>query len=73
MTEYIEKRKAEAMAQAGLQVDRADLVGGFTTGHEPTAQSDPADQLAKLAALHEQGVLTDEEFRAAKAKVLAAM
>ena len=29
-----------------------------------------ADQLAKLADLHKQGVLTDEEFAAQKAKIL---
>jgi hypothetical protein len=32
---------------------------------------DVADQLAKLAALRDQGVLTDEEFAAQKAKLLA--
>ncbi len=31
---------------------------------------DPIDQLKKLGALHEQGILTDEEFAAEKAKVL---
>ena len=30
----------------------------------------PTAQLQKLAALHTQGVLTDEEFAAAKAKIL---
>jgi hypothetical protein len=29
------------------------------------------DQLNQLAALHQQGVLTDEEFGAAKAKLFA--
>jgi type VI protein secretion system component VasK len=29
-----------------------------------------ADELARLADLHQQGVLSDEEFRAAKAKVV---
>jgi hypothetical protein len=29
------------------------------------------DQLNQLAALHQQGVLTDEEFSAAKAKLFA--
>ena len=28
------------------------------------------DQLNQLAALHQQGVLTDDEFTAAKAKML---
>ena len=31
---------------------------------------DPIEQLQKLGKLHEQGILTDEEFAAAKAKVL---
>ncbi len=31
-----------------------------------------SDELAKLAGLHEQGVLSDQEFEQAKAKVLAA-
>ena len=31
----------------------------------------PADQLAKLADLRAQGVLTDAEFEAQKAKLLA--
>lgn len=32
--------------------------------------ADPADQLEHFAKLHESGVLTDEEFASAKAKVL---
>lgn len=34
------------------------------------AEEDQTTQLKKLADLHAQGVLTDEEFAAAKAKVL---
>jgi Short C-terminal domain len=34
------------------------------------AEDDATAQLQKLAALHTQGVLTDEEFSAAKAKIL---
>ena len=37
---------------------------------EPPAEDDATAQLQKLAALHTQGVLTDEEFAAAKAKIL---
>jgi hypothetical protein len=36
----------------------------------PEAEDDPTAQLQNLAALHTQGVLTDEEFAAAKAKIL---
>jgi len=36
----------------------------------PPAEDDQATQLQNLAQLHQQGVLTDEEFAAAKAKIL---
>ena len=36
----------------------------------PPQEDDATAQLQKLAALHTQGVLTDEEFAAAKAKIL---
>ena len=35
-----------------------------------SSEEDPVAKLEKLSALHKQGVLTDEEFQAAKAKVL---
>ncbi len=34
--------------------------------------ANPADELERLAKLHASGVLTDEEFAAAKAKVIGA-
>jgi Short C-terminal domain len=37
----------------------------------PSASSPMIDQLNQLAALHQQGVLTDDEFAAAKAKLFA--
>ena len=36
----------------------------------PPPQADPIAQLKDLASLHDQGVLTDAEFAAQKAKVL---
>ena len=36
----------------------------------PQPEDDPNAQLQNLAQLHTQGVLTDEEFAAAKAKIL---
>jgi len=36
----------------------------------PQPEDDSAAQLQNLAQLHTQGVLTDEEFAAAKAKIL---
>ncbi len=41
------------------------------TAYAPPA-ADPADELEHLAQLHASGVLTDDEFAAAKAKVLGA-
>ena len=38
--------------------------------YAPEPEDDDTAQLQKLAALHTQGVLTDEEFSAAKAKIL---
>jgi hypothetical protein len=37
----------------------------------PAAGEDRVEQLKQLAALKEQGVLTDEEFAAEKARILA--
>jgi len=37
----------------------------------PSQSSAMLDQLNQLAALHQQGVLTDDEFSAAKAKLFA--
>jgi len=36
----------------------------------PPPAEDPMDKLKELGQLHESGVLTDEEFSAAKAKIL---
>jgi hypothetical protein len=38
----------------------------------PAAGNSMADQIGQLADLHKQGVLTDDEFAAAKAKLLGA-
>ncbi|WCB93103.1 hypothetical protein DSM104299_01805 [Baekduia alba] len=54
--------------------------GGYEQAPEPAYEPppppppavDPIEQLQKLAALHEQGVLTDEEFAIQKNKILNA-
>jgi hypothetical protein len=38
----------------------------------PAQQEDPMERLKQLAQLHDSGVLTDEEFASAKAKILNA-
>jgi Short C-terminal domain len=45
-------------------------VVNLSTGSPGHSDSDPEDRLAKLADLKERGVLSDEEFAAAKAKIL---
>ncbi len=36
----------------------------------PAGETDPIERLKELGQLHESGVLTDQEFAAAKAKIL---
>ena len=51
--------------------DRFDATRRIGPASAATASaSDPLDQVQSLAALHEAGTLTDEEFAAAKARVL---
>jgi Short C-terminal domain len=37
---------------------------------QPSPAADPIEQLKQLGALHQQGILTDEEFAAQKARLL---
>ncbi len=64
----------QAMNDLGIEQQRvtdADQETGAGAG-EPEAGSGGSDleQLERLAQLHEQGVLTDEEFAAEKKKIL---
>ncbi len=55
--------------QAAYDAQQAAAPAAAPAPAAPAA--DPAtEQLQNLAALHSQGVLTDEEFAAAKAKIL---
>lgn len=51
-----------------------DFAGGVKTSPAETSAAnqglDLTDQIARLAALHDQGVLTDDEFSAMKARLL---
>ncbi|HEX4161148.1 MAG TPA: SHOCT domain-containing protein [Acidimicrobiales bacterium] len=62
------KMHERAAAQAAQQQKSFDTYVRQTAGTEGT---DSASQLAKLADLKAQGVLTDAEFETQKAKVLA--
>ena len=55
-----------SMQQAQAQQDEFQAYVRETAG-----TASPADQLTKLAALKDQGVITDAEFQAQKAKLLA--
>lgn len=61
LAEY-EEQQRQAAAQESLQ----------EPGHTPggSGSNDVIIELERLAALHERGVLTDDEFTAAKAKLL---
>jgi hypothetical protein len=58
--------KAQILQAAGQNPDAVVNLSSTPAGSTP----DPVDRLAKLAALKQQGLLSDAEFDAAKAKVL---
>jgi hypothetical protein len=74
----VSRRQADRWSRQGY-----DPYGGYAPQPEPEPAPpppaaapaapavDPIEQLQKLAALHEQGVLTDEEFAVQKAKLLS--
>jgi membrane protease subunit (stomatin/prohibitin family) len=63
-----EKWEAQDQAQYEQQMGQQALAQQQAAPAAPA--EDPNAKLQQLAQLHEQGVLTDEEFAAAKAKVL---
>jgi hypothetical protein len=54
----------------GMAAATPGSVVNLSSGSPGRSSSDPEDRLAKLADLKERGVLSDEEFAAAKAKIL---
>jgi hypothetical protein len=65
----VSRRQAERWAQqdAPAYQPQPDAAPQAAAGGGPSA---PIEQLKELGQLHEQGVLTDEEFAAQKAKLL---
>jgi ABC-type multidrug transport system fused ATPase/permease subunit len=61
------KMQERAAKQAAQQQEAFDAYVKETAG----ASSDSTEQLAKLADLKQQGVITDAEFESQKAKILA--
>ena len=62
-----EKAEQEQAQQAQQQAAAAPAPAPAAA---PTGMDDKIEQLKQLAELHQQGVLTDEEFAAQKAKLL---
>ena len=62
-----DRQMEQAKQQAIAHREYIQEVAGSSGG----GGSSNADELAKLADLHKQGVLTDDEFAAQKAKLLA--
>jgi len=65
------KMHERAAQQAAQQQKAFDEYVRQTAGTAGTAGTDTASQLSKLADLKTQGVITDAEFEAQKAKILA--
>jgi Short C-terminal domain len=59
----------EQQQAGGGQYDQPPQQAPAPAAPPPAASSSVVDQVNQLAALHEQGVLSDDEFSAAKAKL----
>lgn len=65
------QQQMAAQQQAAAQQKAADDAAKAAAAPAPApAAADPTEQLKKLAELHDQGVISDEEFAAAKKKAL---
>lgn len=79
VSHHQQKKYAQQDAAAQQQYDQAYQQGAadaqgqqqYAAPAEPAPGSDLNSQLQQLAQLHNAGVLTDEEFAAAKQKLLA--
>jgi membrane protease subunit (stomatin/prohibitin family) len=62
---------AGAVARRSAGSQQAAAAAAAPVPAAAPAAADPYEQLKQLGELHEQGILTDEEFAAQKAKLLA--
>ena len=65
-----EQQQADDQAPADDQQDQAPADDGQDQAQYAPPPADPADEIEHLAQLHTSGALTDDEFAAAKAKIL---
>src|SRR3954454_23643646 len=63
-------RDANIYAQRGQAYEQGAQQAYAQPAPPPQPAADPIEQLKQLAALKEQGILTEEEFAAQKAKIL---
>jgi hypothetical protein len=68
--DYAEAEQDQRISDLEQQAPPAPTQQAPPTAPPPAAAPSMLDQLSQLGTLHEQGVLTDEEFTAAKAKLL---
>jgi hypothetical protein len=64
-------RRGSARTRGRLLRDRPARVASTSAPASASDSDDPLDLIAKLADLHKEGALSDDEFAAAKAKLLA--
>lgn len=65
-----QQQKYASQDAAYTQQQAAAAEQGMEQAAAPAPAADPFEQIEKLSKLHEEGALTDEEFAAAKAKIL---
>jgi hypothetical protein len=65
---YMGKRRAQGQEQALAPSDQAATPPASPTAGDMSGEA--IQRLQELAELHKQGVLTDEEFAAQKARIL---
>ena len=65
-----QKGQAAAEQEAAQNAQIAELQAQQAAAAAPPAEDDVMAEITKLAQMHAAGILTDEEFAAAKAKAL---
>ncbi|HEV8089368.1 MAG TPA: SHOCT domain-containing protein [Actinomycetota bacterium] len=69
----VSRRQANRYADQDAQYTQQQVAAvneGYAQADAAPAGEDPFEQIEKLSKLHDSGALTDEEFAAAKAKIL---
>ena len=64
------RRKHEDSFRHEVETFKLKYPGLAPANEDPAGKSDLTDELERLGGLYDRGVLTDEEFRAAKKKLL---